>query len=407
MEKSFEEICEDNRLYGHLRSTNLHNKKDYLNDLYNISDSFIGQIDIMFLNAFIQECESLIINAITLFEKGHFDCSCYSLRQALEVSDCMVYFSELNDIDREKEFAKWNLAEKLEAREIGNFLNTYAENYKEIKVAFLHYFKKKKRTKARLNTIVHKQGLDTFYSFRRRFTDTQSAKEASMFNSFLKTVITSISILRLTVDPFPALLMDEEVYYRIPDLMTEAYSNDFVHKYIGAKCINEYKKTNLYSGFYNGIVDSREKLNPSTANLAAHQFIDIDKLDELTEQSHLLGAYDLLALIIACLSPNITSLYMNDGFIWYRTSAIRVQRLNYSSLTIQSFKKDCNYFNEKFENAYMSFLMPHNMNFHTFGNEDFSIFIEHNLPFTKLEIALIEDKYLAETNNLRCSSEQF
>ena len=393
MDKSFEDIHRENRLFGHIVKKELPNKEAFLSDLYNISDSFVGQIDTMFLNAFIQECEALIINAIALFEKGYFDCACYSLRQALEVSDCMVYFSELNDSERQKEFSKWKMSEKLEAYKVGNFLNNLAENYKDVKVSFSVYFNKKKRTKARLNTIVHKQGLDVFYSFRRNFTDAQMNNEVAMFTSFLKTVITYVAILRLAVDPFPILLRDEEIYFRLPGLMTEPYSFEFVNKYIGEKYIDEYKKTDLYSGYYNGIVNGYEKKNPAIANLIAHRHIDIDSIDELEEQAHLLGLNDLLALLVAVLSPKISNIYTNEGFTCYHTNTISVRGLNYSTFTIKSYKTDSNNFNQKYDNAFMSFLGPTSVDFLIFGIEDFSVFIEHNLPFEKDEIDLIEAKY--------------
>jgi len=414
---TFEKLAEENRLFGHVAERTFMLKKEYLRDLYNISDSFVGQIDTMFLNAFLQESESLIINSIALYEKGYYDCACYSLRQALELSDCMVYFAEQNAATRQEEFAKWNKSEYLDARKVGNFLNNLADNYKKTKTIFRTFFNKKNRTKLRLNTIVHKQGLDMFYSFRRNMSDSESKVEAAMFGSFVKTAIAYIAILRLVVDPFPILLSDEEIYYRLPGLMTEPYTLDFVHRYIGKRYIEQYKTTSLYTGYYDGIVESHDKKNPAIANLIAHKIIDDDSVNDYAEQAHLLGAQDMLALKIALISPKIAKLHIDGYIIPYHTNTLSARGVGFDSCVVRSYKRDESTFNQKYDNAYMSFLGPTELEYSTFDKEDFSLFVEHNIPFTDDEICLLESHYteaiegfkksienIYEDGNLPCSA---
>lgn len=69
--------------------------------------------------------------------------------------------------------------------------------------------------------------------------------------------------MRLAIDPFPILLMDEEILYRCFDSMTEPYSEEFVEKYIGETIISEYKNTDVYVGIYDSFVrDEKKRRNP-------------------------------------------------------------------------------------------------------------------------------------------------
>ena len=46
--------------------------------------------------------------------------------------------------------------------------------------------------------------------------------------NFLEKTIGIIAVMRLAIDPYPVLLMDEEILLRCFDSMTEAYKNEFV-----------------------------------------------------------------------------------------------------------------------------------------------------------------------------------
>ena len=63
----------------HKESNNLiplkiENKERYYLDLLNIEHSWTGRLDAQLANTFILESNQLLINAITLFEQGYFDC---------------------------------------------------------------------------------------------------------------------------------------------------------------------------------------------------------------------------------------------------------------------------------------------------------------------------------------------
>jgi len=384
-QEGIEKNYEDFRLYQHLIPMELPNKKNYLNDLYNISDSFVGRIDTFFLNYFVFECEILLINSIALFEKGYFDNACYSLRQALEVANNMAYFSALSDEERALKYKEWGINEKLESRIVGNYLNSYAENYKEIKVVFKHHFDTIKQIKEELNTIVHKLGLNTFYSFLRANRN-KKAVDIERFTYYLETLIGTVAILRLTIDPIPVLLMDEEMNYRLPDLLTEPYDTNFIMKYIGEKYIEDYKNTQLYKAFYDSLIKN-EKYNEATANLVKCQYIDVENLDDILSQAHLLSFIDLVALSVAISSSKISRIHYG-GLPWYftNTKSLRNNQI-YDSRVIQSFASDKNCFNQAYDNVFMSFITNNKYS-------DFMLYIEHNSELTNEEIQLIENQYI-------------
>lgn len=139
-------------------------KEQYYLDLMNIEHSFTGRLDVMFSNDFFREASQLIINAITLYEKGYFDCAFYSLRQLLEISTTIVYFVDDDEVNRKKELKKWRNQERFPQQ--GQMLNQLQNRKKEfsnIKEKMSLYFEEVEQTKRKLNKYVHKQGFDKFY----------------------------------------------------------------------------------------------------------------------------------------------------------------------------------------------------------------------------------------------------
>ncbi len=67
-----------------------------------------GRLDIMYCNAFLMEATRLLINSIFLYEDGYFDCAFYSVRQASEVFDSMLYLSNKDN----SELQKWITIER-------------------------------------------------------------------------------------------------------------------------------------------------------------------------------------------------------------------------------------------------------------------------------------------------------
>ncbi len=348
--------------------------EDYLYDLRIIEDSVTGKLDNQFVNKFIYEAAQLIRNAIVLFAKGYFDCSFYSLRQSLELSTTMVYLAELKPYKRRKEIKKWS--EKSEFPSFQKMIKYLEKNegvFLNIKEEMAEFYNKIKKTKKKLNKHVHKQGLDTFYIFRRNQRYTIELKDE--FLKYMKSCIGGIAFLRLAIDPLPVLLLDKEIYSRTWDTMTEVYPEKFIEVYIGAKHIENYKKTDIYNEYYKSLI-TKEKMLPCTTKLVKNQYIDRNKIDKIVSQSHLLSRTDIIAVSISSLSEKVTTIYVDLGLLFYFTNIESVREdSGFSSEDFMEIKELNFNINTKYGKAYLSYIKV--------GEEDY--YIEHNKKFSQKE----------------------
>ena len=85
----------------------LPNKDKFYWDIQEIENSFSGRMDFDHIGIFIKEAGQLLLNAISLFEKGYFDCAYYSLRSALDVATTLVYFVDMPEKERNEKFSAW------------------------------------------------------------------------------------------------------------------------------------------------------------------------------------------------------------------------------------------------------------------------------------------------------------
>ena len=365
---------------------NLEGKEQYHLDLINIHQSWTGRVDAMFSNDFFREAIQLIINAISLFENGYFDCAFYSLRQSLEIATTIVYFVDDNEENRSKQILKWKKEERFPMHtQMINELKNRKKEFADIRDKMSSYFEEIEITKQRLNKYVHKQGHDKFYIFSNhplnQNKDKWREKLMSDFETFLKQSIGVVAVFRLVIDPFPLLLADEEIYKRTGQLMTEGYSNDFIEKYIGTENIESYKKTELYKGHYNLIIDEEEML-PSVLDVVKHDFIDRTKISEILSQKHLLSNHQLVAVALIIFSEKIVKVYCIGGFHWYFTN-IQTKRtkMSWGSYYFKIFKEGNIKYNVNYDEVFLSYVK--------IKDEDY--YIEHNDTFTDKEIIELEE----------------
>ncbi len=181
--------------------------------------------------------------------------------------------------------------------------------------------------------------------------------------------------MHLAIDPFPILLMDEEILFRCFDSMTDPYSEGFVSKYIGTSVINQYKKTNLYTATYDSII-GEEKKNVPTFNVMKHRYIDTTKLDEIFSQLHLLSKDDIICVLLVSASEKIVKVYCYNGLEMFFTDRNTNRKdMSWSGLDYHRFSKAEERINQPYDEAYISVFQ--------FDNEDY--FVEHN------DILQIED----------------
>lgn len=365
----------------------LENKEQLFRDLMNIEHSFTGRLDVMFSNQFFQEAVQLIVNSIVLFEKGYFDAAFYSLRQSLEISTTIVYFVDDNETNRKQELIKWKKQEKFPMHnQMLNELQKRKTVFADIKEKMNSYFDEIEITKQKLNKYVHKQGLDKFYVHRNHpFKENKSNKVLiSDFNDFLIKSIGAIAVFRLAIDPFPLLLSDEAIYNRTTQLMTDAYSEEFIEKYIGENNINAYKQTQLYKEHFDELIKEEEML-PSVVSIVKDNYVDRTQMDEIIKQVHLLSQNDRIAVALFSSSEKIAKIYCIGGWHWYFSNVATVKlNMGFNSADLNTFKDSKERYNVKYEEAYLSIF--------NLWDEDY--YMEHNEEFTNNEIILFDEMVL-------------
>lgn len=381
--KSYLEFIEKNHIKP--MKLNQDEKQKYYLDLQNISNSWTGRTDIFFANSFIQESAYLLVNAISLFENGYFDCAYYSLRQSLEVSTTMNYLSELDSELRDKKFYKWKTQEQFPMnKQMLDFLKKNKEIYFDMFNNMNNYFNMLEITKKKLNKFVHKQGYQYFYVTRNhplnsKYNEKDYIKE---FINYLKICIGAVAVFRLGIDPMPILLMDEDIYFRTEDMLTTPFSKEFVEEYIGLDHINSYMKTAFYKEHYN-IIMKIEKQSKYIADIKKNNYIDKTKTKEILKQKHLLNQSEYILVSICDLIDKVVKAYTVGGLHMYFTN-LKTARIQSSWNTgfFSNLSNNDKHINQPFDEAYISYF--------NFG-EDLDVYLEHNELLIKDEINLIKN----------------
>jgi hypothetical protein len=351
-------------------------KEEYYRALDNVVRGWSGRLDVLFVNEFVRESIQLVINAIVLFEKGYFDCAFYSLRQSLEVSTTAAYFVDDTEENRNQEISRWRRLDKFPMhKQMTNELQKRKLVFADIKEKMSQYFAELEDVKQVLNKYVHKQGYDKFYVLQNHPLNSSREKDRSVmisdFEHCLVKSIGAIAILRLVVDPLPVLLMDEDIFCRTGDLMTEGYDDAFVEKYIGLKHLEAYRNTEMFKSFYNSLM-ANEKMTDSVVRLVKYGIIARKEIDEILLQKHLLPVHDLTAVVLTAKSNKIANIYCFDGWHWYNTDIESVRKNNlFASRDFHSEKFTTQLYNLPYEEAYLSMVSA--------GGENYCI--EHNEKF--------------------------
>jgi len=363
-------------------------KEQLHSDVQHIELSTSGRGDFLSIggNAFIQEAVILLHNSINLFQIGYFDCAFYSLRQTLEVVTIIIAFSDLPQKERDEKISAWKsnsyfpMQNKLMTQLEGNGIVI-----NDMKTHMPTFFSLITNTNKQINKFVHKQGFKHFYISRiiNPLSEEQKAKEKDQFLQFFRKAITITAIMRLAVDPFPILLMDEEILFRCFDTFTEPYGEEFVKTYIGEQFINEYKKTSIYQSYYSNFINE-EKKNDSVFDIIHFQYIDTTKRQEILSQLHLLDFYDSTVVqIVFCCEKAVNVSYLGG---------IHLCRTNRP--TIKAIKNEWSWHSGQFDqyensHAYNQVYLEGYISVIHINGESF--YIEHEIPFDETDIQAIEN----------------
>lgn len=359
------------RKQEYLRTVVIPDKEQYYTDLANIEHSWSGKMDRNICNTFIMEAEQQLVNAIELFEEGYFDCAYYSLRSAVDISTTMVFLEDMPDDECEMFLTAWkSTAEFPMQGQMVKQLSQRGNVFADMKEKMPEFFADAKSLSAELNKYVHKQGLQHFYVSRNHPINQDKPQEPFIqtFEKYLQKCIGVVAVMRLAIDPFPILLMDDDILYRCFDSLTDPYSDDFVEKYIGASTVAQYKQTELYVGTYEAFLEM-EKRNEATFNVMKHHYIDSNKMDEIFEQIHLLTKDDIISVLLVSSCEKTVKVYSTYGLSMYFTDRnTNRTAMSWSGMDFKNFAEAENLINQPYDEAYISVLFF----------EDNPYFIEHN-----------------------------
>ncbi len=341
----------------YLTPVTLTQKDEFYAAISEIENNFTGRMDAWLANAFILEASQLLINSIELFELGYFDCAYYSLREAMELSTTMVYLSDLPENEKKEKLKDWKNRNNFPMQsQMINQLKMFGLIIQDMKDKMPDFFKQLYLVNNQINKFVHKQGGKFLYVSRNHFSIKSYKLEefVAEFENYVSQIISIVAIMRLAIDPFPILLADEEMYHRLFQGMSEGYSEKFINQYIGQNNLVNYKTTDIYTSTYNSFINNEKRLDCVT-DIVMYQCIDVNKLDEINSQLHLLDNDATNSVLLISLNDKICKIFLSDGFMWYSSNRKSNKKtFQYSSQDIKDFIQISQQYNLDYDGDFIS-----------------------------------------------------
>ena len=379
---------EKNLLERYLKPVETENKEFYYSLIYEISESLTSGIIVdLFhsnkINMIITEACQSLANSIRLYELGYFDDAYYSMRSAIELATIML---DVGDNEYEKMVNNMNLFSNKEYRNFrANTLRYLKENgieFRDVANKMPNFVNEINNTCIKLNSFVHKTGFDNFYGIRNYYNENFHKKQLDDFENNLISSIRIVAIMRLVIDPFPLLLADEEIYYRSPNIMTYPF-NEKLLEVMGEESIAEFKNTDVYKSYEEELM-KLEKRNQEVNNIVMADYIDLDNLENIYLQKHLLNHHELKYVDIASCSEKIILIISDNGFSRYSTSSNTHEILcNHTDINLKDSSEN---FNIKYDSIYVSILQHSKDKISEFTGRINYIYIFHLTRFNKIEI---------------------
>ena len=300
-----------------IKPFSLSRANEYLEDLNDLRFSDSGLVTEVNPFFFVNESCQLLANSVNLFKLGYFDCAFYSVREAIELSLSGLYL-----FCNPEKIKSWSRLEKgFELRIMIPELKAGKEEYANIKELFKDFFERLDVKKKLMNKYVHKQGYKSLY-FHYNNINTHGKPEriktlTSDFEAALHDTITAVALYRLVIDPYPILMLDEDIAFRMPDLMAEAFSKSFIDKYFSDEYVERYKKSMIYKSYYD-YFKAQPLQNEAVYALIHWQLFERKDFDVIKEQQELLSMQDMEAVDLFMCSQKIGAVII-DGCINYNS----------------------------------------------------------------------------------------
>lgn len=351
---TYEEILQERNL----KPVKIENKEYYYNLIYEISESLTSAIIVNLfhsnkINMIITEAGQSLANSIKLYELGYFDDAYYSMRSAIELATIML---DVGDNEYEKMVNNMKLFSNKEYRNFRastlRYLKDNGIEFRDVANKMPNFIDEINNTCMKLNNFVHKTGFDNFYGIRNNYDDSFHKKQLDDFENNLISSIRIVAIMRLVIDPFPLLLADEEIYYRSPNIMTYPF-NEKLLEVMGEESIAEFKNTDVYKSYEEKLME-KEKRNQEVNNVVMANYIDLDNLENIYLQKHLLNDNELKYVNIASCSKKIISIISSNGLSRYNTSSNNHEILcNHTDINLKDLSQN---FNIEYDSIFVSIL---------------------------------------------------
>lgn len=305
------------------------------------------------INLLIKEISILLANSLRLYEMGYFDNAYYSLRSANELATVMLDLSDKDDSEiknnfddfRRGKYGKWRGKIIQELSERGIVFKDVIEKMPNFKNNIRNLLKE-------INNVVHSNGRENFYCFRYHSLDKNiHYKKLELFENHFLRSMKIVAIMRLILDPLPLLITDEELYYRCPPIIIYPFSDEML-SVIGEKSIEEFKQTDAYKSIESWIL-SFEKQNITVHEFLNYDFINLDKIDDIYSQKHLIPENKLKILDLCCCTTKIVEIISGNGFYHFFTSLKR-DDYNCNILDLDKLIQINNYYNIAYDEIYVS-----------------------------------------------------
>lgn len=324
----------------------LKDAEEYLFSINQIQMATTGFFYAWDSNLFFNEACQCLKNSINLFQQGFFDCAFYQMRQSLETSIGTLYLTS-----QPEEMDRWKCLETgFENGRMVKWLVANEDTFSKMKELMAPFFDKIREDQLVMNKYVHKQGYQSFYLKLRNETELSEWKNTIQtdFERILCDCIGAVAIYRLSLDAFPIALADEDLVFRAPDLITEAFSQDFISKYIGEELIEKYKQLQIYKDTVSWLL-SQPKQNESVYRLIHYQYVNLKNKQDYFEQWDMLSLYDQIAVSLFLMNSKLSNIYVEGSFHY----SSEVQSRN------SGFTVDSEFYNEKFEKSNSDSNLPY------------------------------------------------
>lgn len=374
---------------SHLKKKELSDGKKLMEYLQRFAYLATGRADAMFCNAFIDESIKLLLNSIMLYEAGYFDCAFYSIRQAVECTNNMLFIVNSN----KDELKKWNLKEYFPPdKKIKDKLQKIDDSYKEVYSVVPDFFDRYEELLKRANKIIHKQGFDAFYSYGEVNQKRMGNSCEEFFKEFLIYAIARIIIMYIILDPLSLALCDERLTMKIHFMpITEPIDIEFFNEFLSEEIIDKFKETKYYSEIFE-FFNSNEELNPQTHDVLVYQIYDIQRLHLIEEQRHLLNRQEKFFLDVLQHDIKVKRFFDGNSILGYITSDyIDKVKMSWHSGEYDSYKNENPCFNMSKDGVFISSFMLY---------DEIWIF-EHTMVLNENDMDWLKQKITKSNNELK------